>query len=154
MAVAALLCLASVAAPRAAQPAFGPKPAALALAAQLRAGRPVVFVEDMFYDVPFYAGLTEPVIVASDWDDPAIARATTGARSWPTRRVSTRRRRSACCTRWRGSPRCLAGPAATSGSSARRAHRGAALDAVPGLETLYADRELKLQRAPGRDCAR
>ena len=26
----------------------------------------------MFYDLPFYAGLTQPVIVASDWADPEL----------------------------------------------------------------------------------
>jgi hypothetical protein len=34
----------------------------------------VVFVEGAFFDVPFYAGLTRPPIVLSDWDDPDIAR--------------------------------------------------------------------------------
>ena len=35
-------------------------------------GDRVVFVDHMFYDLPFYAGLTQPPIVASDWADPLL----------------------------------------------------------------------------------
>ena len=49
-----------------------------AIAATLRAGLVpgdgVVMVDDYFYDVPFLARLTQPVVVASDWADPEIAR--------------------------------------------------------------------------------
>lgn len=34
----------------------------------------VVFIEGAFFDVPFYAGLTRPPIVLSDWDDPDLAK--------------------------------------------------------------------------------
>ncbi|HUP08138.1 MAG TPA: glycosyltransferase family 39 protein [Caldimonas sp.] len=34
----------------------------------------VVMVDDLFYDVPFLAGIRSTVVVVSDWSDPAIAR--------------------------------------------------------------------------------
>jgi hypothetical protein len=153
MAVAALLCIGVVAGLALRSPHSG-KPAALALAAQRVPGEPVVFVEDMFYDVPFYAGLTEPVLVASDWLDPAIARSD----NWRKELADAARfdplaaRRVLYPLERLGALPCRPGVNVWFVSSAR--YRGAALDAVPGLETVYADRELKLQRAPGRDCAR
>jgi len=48
------------------------RPAATVLAAQMSPGDRVVFVDHMFYDLPFYAGLTQPPIVASDWADPLL----------------------------------------------------------------------------------
>jgi 4-amino-4-deoxy-L-arabinose transferase-like glycosyltransferase len=151
MAVAALLSLSVVGALALRSPHSG-KPAALALAAQRAPGEPVVFVEDMFYDLPFYAGLTEPVLAASDWRDPAIARTDNwrkeladAARFDPVaaQRVLYPLERLAALP-------CRPGVNVWFVSTAR--YRGAALDAVPGLETVYADRQLKLQRAPGRDC--
>lgn len=47
---------------------------ALALRAGAQPGDRVVLVEGAFYDVPLYAQLRAPAIVASRWDDPAIAR--------------------------------------------------------------------------------
>ena len=151
MAVAALLSLSVVGALALRSPHSG-KPAALALAAQHVPGEPVVFVEDMFYDLPFYAGLTGPVLAASDWRDPAIARTDNwrkeladAARFDPVaaQRVLYPLERLAALP-------CRPGVNVWFVSTAR--YRGAALDAVPGLETVYADRQLKLQRAPGRDC--
>jgi len=46
----------------------------LALGARMQPGDRVVFVDDPFYDLPFYAGLTQPPIVLSRWDDPDIPR--------------------------------------------------------------------------------
>jgi hypothetical protein len=48
------------------------KPAARTLAAQFADGDKVVFVDEMFYDLPFYAGLKQAPIVASHWADPAL----------------------------------------------------------------------------------
>ncbi len=45
----------------------------LVLGQRLLAGERVVFVEQYFYDVPFYAELKQPVHVVSQWDDPEIA---------------------------------------------------------------------------------
>lgn len=43
--------------------------AALALVAQIQPGDKVVMVDEYLYDVPFYARLREPVLIASDWTD-------------------------------------------------------------------------------------
>ena len=45
----------------------------LALAQQLQPGERVVFVDQYFYDVPFYAKLQQPAVVVSQWDDADIA---------------------------------------------------------------------------------
>ena len=45
---------------------------ALALRERLQPGDAVVFVEQYFYDLPFYAGLRAPVPVVSDWADAEI----------------------------------------------------------------------------------
>ena len=46
---------------------------ALALAERIGPLDKVVMVEGMFYDVPLYANLREPVLVASSWADPDSA---------------------------------------------------------------------------------
>ena len=48
--------------------------AALALATQMAAGDRVVMVDEYFYDLPFYADLKQPALIASDWDDPDVPR--------------------------------------------------------------------------------
>ncbi len=45
---------------------------AIELAGRLAPGDKVVMVDAYFYDVPFYARLAEPVVIASDWADPAL----------------------------------------------------------------------------------
>jgi len=47
--------------------------AARALAEHLAPGDKVVMVDEYLYDVPFYAQLQDPVVIASDWRDPALA---------------------------------------------------------------------------------
>lgn len=55
-----------------------PRHSAQAVAQALHQGRvegePVLMVDDYFYDVPFYARLTEPVQVVEDWADPDVMR--------------------------------------------------------------------------------
>ena len=46
----------------------------LALAERMAPGDRVVMVDDYLYDVPFYARLTRPVVIAGDWADPEIPR--------------------------------------------------------------------------------
>jgi 4-amino-4-deoxy-L-arabinose transferase-like glycosyltransferase len=48
--------------------------AALQLAAAVTPGDRVVMVDEYFYDLPFYADLRAPVVVASRWDDPELPR--------------------------------------------------------------------------------
>lgn len=78
-----------------------------ALGAQLRPGDRVVFVDEPFFDVPFYAGMTQRPVVLSDWDDPALPRRddwrkelsdaarfaapADAARLWPTGRAAALR---------------------------------------------------------------
>jgi 4-amino-4-deoxy-L-arabinose transferase-like glycosyltransferase len=45
---------------------------ARALLEQARAGERVVFIDEYFYDVPFYARLERPAIVVSDWTAPDL----------------------------------------------------------------------------------
>ena len=47
---------------------------ALALRAAMAPADSVVMVDEYFYDVPFYARLQRPVIIAADWADPQIPR--------------------------------------------------------------------------------
>ena len=46
----------------------------LELGRHWRPGEPVLFVEAPFFDVPFYARMTQPPRVWSDWDDPDLPR--------------------------------------------------------------------------------
>jgi 4-amino-4-deoxy-L-arabinose transferase-like glycosyltransferase len=71
MGASALVCVAIVVA-FAWQAPKSNRAAALALAAQMAPGDRVVMVDEYFYDLPFYARLTAPVIIASDWADPAL----------------------------------------------------------------------------------
>ncbi len=126
------------------------KPAATVLAAQMAPGDRVVFVDEMFYDLPFYAGLKQPPIVAADWADPELPKHDNWRKElfdaarfdpprgqlllWPINRLSE----LACNA-----------PAVwfvlRPGDTAR-------LGGVPGVEPVYADREVQLMRAPGRGC--
>ena len=54
------------------KPPSSSKAAGAVLAAQIKPGERVVFVDEMFYDLPFYAGLKQPPIVASNWADPMV----------------------------------------------------------------------------------
>ncbi len=72
MGVAALVCVFIVAA-IAWQAPKSNRAAALALAARMAPSDTVVMVDEYFYDLPFYARLKAPVIIASDWADPRLA---------------------------------------------------------------------------------
>ena len=54
------------------KPPLSSKAVAAVLAAQMGADDRVVFVDEMFYDLPFYAGMKQPPLVASDWADPKL----------------------------------------------------------------------------------
>ena len=71
MAVAALMCVVVVAG-IAWQAPKSNRPAALVLAARIAPADKVVMVDQYFYDLPFYARLKTPVIIASDWVDPEL----------------------------------------------------------------------------------
>ncbi|MDB5945324.1 MAG: hypothetical protein JWQ33_350 [Ramlibacter sp.] len=46
----------------------------LSLAAQRQPGEPLIFLREYFYDVPFYARLDAPPLVADAWSNPATPR--------------------------------------------------------------------------------
>jgi 4-amino-4-deoxy-L-arabinose transferase-like glycosyltransferase len=126
------------------------KPAAKVLAAQMAPGDRVVFVEEMFYDLPFYAGLKQPPIVASDWADPELPKHD----NW--------RKELADAARFdppRGQQ--LLWPVGrldelSCGASAvwyvLKPSDAPRLAGVPGVMPVYADRDVQLMRAPGRRC--
>ncbi len=71
MAAAALMCVVVVAV-IAWQAPKSNRAAALVLAARIAPADRVVMVDEYFYDLPFYARLKAPVIIASDWADPEL----------------------------------------------------------------------------------
>ena len=147
--VSALICVTAVAW-LAWKPPHTTRAAARVLAAQMQPGDRVVFVDAMFYDVPFYAGLTQPPLVASDWADPDVPKRDNwrkelydAARFDPARgkellRPLDRLAELACHSHavW-----FFVKP----GGEAR-------LSAVPGIVKVYADRDVLLWRSPARVC--
>jgi len=125
--------------------------AAIALATQMGADDKIVMVDEYFYDLPFYADLKRPALIASNWDDPELplhdnwrkelfdaARfdaATAKSVLWPLADLD----RASC------------GPTTTwFVATAAQAPRVAALT---GVRRVYADRNSELWRAPARSCS-
>ena len=71
MGASALLCVGIVAAV-AWQAPKSSRALALALAARIGRTDKVVMVDEYFYDVPFYAQLKRPVLIAGNWADPEL----------------------------------------------------------------------------------
>ena len=71
MAAAAVVCVALVAVVAWKAP-LSSRALALTLGAQIGPEDRVVMVDEYFYDVPFYARLSRPVVIASDWGDPEL----------------------------------------------------------------------------------
>src|SRR5262249_7230709 len=105
---------------------------------------------EMFYDLPFYAHLESPPIVASDWQDPAVQTHD----NW--------RKELADAARFdpgRGDEllRPLDGLAELACDThavwvVTRPANEARVPAVPGLAKVYGDGDIVLLRAPGRAC--
>ena len=129
-----------------------------ALALTLRAAMAptdlVVMVDEYYYDVPFYARLTRPVIIAANWADPEIPRRDNwrkevfdAARFDPalarellrplTEIATLACGRSASSTFWFIVP----------------AGRAALVSGQPGAARAFADARTELWRAPGRACS-
>lgn len=120
------------------------------LAARIAPGEAVVMVDEYVYDLPYYARLAEPAIVASRWDDPDLPRhdnwrkeladagrfdpAAAARRLWPIERLGE----LPCQGRvlW-----FVAGGA-----------HAARVQALPGAQRVAADAGLALWRVPARDC--
>jgi hypothetical protein len=132
------------------KPRASSKAAAAMLAAQVRPGDRIVFIDQPFHDLPFYAGLTRPVIVASDWASPEVAQRDNWRKElydagrfdpararellWPIERVAE----LACHSQavW-----FVAKP-----------DQAASVAALPEVVRVHADRDLLLLRGSGRAC--
>jgi hypothetical protein len=124
--------------------------AAAELAAHWKPGDRVVFVGEMFYDVPFYAGLNEPPIIVSTWSDPEIPKRDNWRKElydaaqfdparahqllWPLARIGELTCHAQAVW-FVASPRGLP-----------------SLAPLQGLQTLYTDPDVVLLRAAGRPC--
>ncbi|HJV62623.1 MAG TPA: glycosyltransferase family 39 protein [Albitalea sp.] len=149
VALGAALCLGSVAALAWKAP-HSSKPAAAAIAARFVPGDRVVFVDANFYDLAFYAGLKQPVVIASDWADPEIAlrdnwrkELADAARFDPAR---------AAQVLW---PLARLGELTCHPQAvwfAVRPGDARRLDGVPGLEPVHRDADVLVLRSPGRRC--
>ncbi len=123
-----------------------------ALAAAIEPGERVAFIDEYFYDLPFYARLDRPPVVVSDWGASDIAlhdnwrkELADAARFAPDRGAATlwtwpRLAELAC-----GTPRVWIVGAAE--------HRARVAAAVPGLTLVQAEHGIELLSAPGRACA-
>ncbi len=132
------------------------KPLALALGAAVAPDDVVVMVDEYLYDVPFYARLARPVVIAGDWADPEIPRRD----NW--------RKEVFDAARF-DKPRAeqLLRPLAEIATVACRAGGGTAAGAVwfivsptkaaavtrqPGAARVFADKRTELWRVPARVC--
>lgn len=73
-AVSALVCLGAVTA-LTIHPPLSNRELGQALAAQRQPAEPIVFVDDYYYDLAFYAGTRTPALVADDWGKPELRQA-------------------------------------------------------------------------------
>lgn len=121
------------------------------LAGEVQPGERVVFIDDYFYDVPFYGRLRAPPIVVSDWQDPDIARhdnwrkeLADAARFSPDHGAGVLWNWSRLGTVVCGTPRVWI---------LARSDQRERLRAVPELALVQAVRGVELLTAPGRQCA-
>ncbi len=125
--------------------------ASLVLGAKVAAGDRVAMVDDFLYDVPFYARLSQPVRVASDWADPDLPKRD----NWRKELYDAARfdPQAAATVLWPigklGELGCGAHPV----WFVLRAGQGVRVQAVAGVRLIYADARTELWRAPPRsDC--
>jgi len=146
----ALLCLGAVAA-LTWQERKSNRDLALTLKRQVQPADIVVFVDNSFYDVPVYAALTRPTLVATAWDDAALL----GVDSWRKELADAARFAPAL-------GRELLWPLARIGELPCRgavswylvgAGRSELLRDVPGATLVQRGARGELWRAPARACA-
>ena len=122
------------------------------LASHMQSGDRVVFVDDYFYDVPFYARLTQPAIVISDWDDPEISvRDNWRKELFDATRFTADRGASVLWT-WQRLPEVTCGTGSV-WFVAWQEHRARLAASIPGLSLVDDVRGTQLLRASGRRCA-
>ncbi|MEO7337789.1 MAG: glycosyltransferase family 39 protein [Caldimonas sp.] len=150
MAVAsALVCLGLVAG-LTLKPPNSHRAAALALAAQLAPGDKVVMVDEYFYDVPFYARLKKPVLIASDWADPDLPRRD----NWRKELFDAARFDPAAGRKvlWPIGRLDAVACGANGAWFIVKAGAGSRLGTVPGVTSRYADPRVELWHAPALPC--
>ena len=126
------------------------KPAAAVLASQFVTGDRVVFVDEMFYDLPFYTGLDKPAIVASDWASPEVSRRDNWRKElYDAARFDPARARELLWPMARLAELDCHTQAVWFVLSPADVPRVAAM---PALTRVYADRNVVLMRSPGRRC--
>ena len=123
---------------------------ALTLAARIAPADRVVMVDEYLYDVPFYARLDRPVLIASDWADPALPKHD----NWRKELFDAARFDPALGRAVLRPLDPLGGLACGAGTawfiaSVPNATRVAAL---PGATRVYADARQQLWRVPGHAC--
>jgi 4-amino-4-deoxy-L-arabinose transferase-like glycosyltransferase len=123
--------------------------AAKVLAQRLAPGDRVAMVDEYLYDVPFYARLREPVLIASDWADPELPKHD----NWRKELFDAGRFDPALAERVRWPIARLdelsCGHAVWFVVSPGKASR---VQRVPGIEKVYADANTELWRAAARAC--
>ena len=110
----------------------------------------VVFVDGSFYDVPIYAALARPAMVASEWDNAALMQAD----SW-RKELADAARFDPVQGRERMWPLARLGELACRGVPSWYlvgAGRGALLHEVPGVELAQRGKISELWRAPAQSC--
>ncbi|MDE2298905.1 MAG: hypothetical protein KGK18_12170, partial [Burkholderiales bacterium] len=123
---------------------------ALTLAARIAPADRVVMVDEYLYDVPFYARLDRPVLIASNWADPALPKHD----NWRKELFDAARFDPALGRTVLRPLDPLDALACGAGSAwfiaaAANAPRVAAL---PGATRVYADARQQLWRVPGHAC--
>ena len=123
---------------------------ALAMARAMAPADTVVMVDEYYYDVPFYARLGRPVVIAADWADPEIPRSD----NW-RKEVFDAARFDPALARDVLRPLTELGTMACGASAvwfivpAGRAER---VSGQPGAVSAFADKRTELWRVPGRAC--
>jgi hypothetical protein len=122
------------------------------LGAQVQPGDRVAYIDEVFYDLPFYARLTAPAIVVSAWDAPDV----TAQDNWRKELFDATRfspdRGARVLWTWQR----LAELPCHSGKVwvvAAADHRARLSDAIEGLTLVQAVRGVELLMVPGRSCA-
>lgn len=123
---------------------------ALELRARIAPADRVVMVDEYYYDVPFYARLERPVLIASHWADPELPKRD----NWRKEVYDAARFDPVLGAQLLMPLEELQAPACHPGVSWFIVPHGAAagIAAQPGATRAFSDRRAELWRLPGRTC--
>ena len=125
---------------------------ALALGQRMQPGDRVAFIDDYFYDVPFYARLKVPALVVSDWSASDIAQHDNWRKELFDAARFSRDHGAGVLWHWARLPDLACGPGRT-WVLASAEHHARLAGALPGLTLVQAVRGLELlQVARGEAC--